>query len=329
MVSSISLSSAARNSCRGSRAEHRAAAVGVRVHVVEHLARVARRRAEEEVAHARGGRFAFGLDLREEGIVDDAALAQRRAESPRQDPARAIPSASSSLRYRVVSSAVVCASRRYVTASISVGPSPRRARSTAVFTAPYTEMTSLPSTRMPGMPTPARAQRDRRRPGLQAEGNADRVAVVLDDEHHRRGEDGGQVERLVGVTLAGGPVAEEGERDDRVVLDPRRHRQADRMQRLRGQRRGQRRHPVLVGVESAVPAPREEREQTRRRQPRGRRCRPSRDRSGRASRRPRARRPHPTCAASWPWLEAKTPSAPWRVRLIAWRSTRRLSAIRR
>ena len=67
--------------------------------------------------------------------------------------------------------------------------------------------------------------------------------------------------RLVRVALAGGTVTEEGERDDRVVLDLRGHREPHRVQRLRGQRGRQRGHPVLVRVEAAVPAAREEREQ--------------------------------------------------------------------
>src|SRR5512132_4022154 len=41
--------------------------------------------------------------------------------------------------------------QRYVTASIRVGPSPARARATAVFVASYTASASLPSTRTPGI----------------------------------------------------------------------------------------------------------------------------------------------------------------------------------
>jgi len=55
-------------------------------------------------------------------------------------------------RYRLGSSAELCGPMRYVTASMSVGPVPARARSTAWRVAAYTANTSLPSTSTPGMP---------------------------------------------------------------------------------------------------------------------------------------------------------------------------------
>ena len=64
-------------------------------------------------------------------------------------------SRSSGSTYRVGSSDVVCGPIRYVTASMKVGPPPVRARSSAPRVAAMTASTSLPSTRMLGMPNPA------------------------------------------------------------------------------------------------------------------------------------------------------------------------------
>jgi len=64
----------------------------------------------------------------------------------------------------------------------------------------------------------------------------------------------------VRVALAGRSVAEEGEGDDGIVAELGGHGQPGRVQRLRGQRCGQRCHPMLVGVEAAVPAALEQRE---------------------------------------------------------------------
>jgi hypothetical protein len=53
---------------------------------------------------------------------------------------------------RPSSSSEVCGKNRYVLASIRVGPSPARARSTAVFIAANEARTSFPSTTTPGNP---------------------------------------------------------------------------------------------------------------------------------------------------------------------------------
>ncbi|BDZ62466.1 hypothetical protein GCM10025873_22570 [Demequina sediminis] len=62
---------------------------------------------------------------------------------------------SARVRYLVGSSEVVCAPMRYVKASMSTGPPPDRAFSSAQRVTAYDAMTSLPSTRTAGMPNPA------------------------------------------------------------------------------------------------------------------------------------------------------------------------------
>ena len=54
------------------------------------------------------------------------------------------------------------------------------------------------------------------------------VQVVGDDEHHRRLPDGRHVERLVERADVGGPVPEERERAERLVLELERQRRTDR-----------------------------------------------------------------------------------------------------
>ena len=100
-------------------------------------------------------------------------------------------------------------------------------------------------------------------------GNADRVAVVLHEEHRGRLPHGREVQRLVGVALAGRPVAEQRERHHVLPAQPRAVRQADRVQRVGRQRRALRRNPELVRVIPAVPVPAQQGERLLRRHPAG------------------------------------------------------------
>ncbi len=94
---------------------------------------------------------------------------------------------------------------------------------------------------------------DRRRGGLLGQRHADRVAVVLDEEHHGRLPDRREVERLVRVALARRAVAEHDQRG--LVRAPQRGGVGEphRVQRVRRQRRALRRHVVQVRVVAAVP----------------------------------------------------------------------------
>src|SRR6185437_14034987 len=77
--------------------------------------------------------------------------------------------------------------------------------------------------------------------GLLGQRRADRVAVVLYQEHHWRFPYAGEVERLMGVALAGGAVAEQRERDLVLLLEPRGISEADRVQGIGGERSALRR----------------------------------------------------------------------------------------
>ena len=105
---------------------------------------------------------------------------------------------------------------------------------------------------------PLRGQRRRRR--LLRQRHADRVPVVLHQEHHRGLPHAGEVERLVGVALAGRAVAEQRQRHLVLVLQRGRVREADRVQGVGRQRGALRRDPVLVGVVAAVPVAAQQRE---------------------------------------------------------------------
>jgi len=82
------------------------------------------------------------------------------------------------------------------------------------------------------MPKPA-ARAAGARAELRGVRHRDRVLVVLHEEDHRRVEDGGEVEGLADVALAGGPVAEADEDDLVGAVERHAHRVPRRLQRLR------------------------------------------------------------------------------------------------
>ena len=92
--------------------------------------------------------------------------------------------------------------------------------------------------------------------GLPVQGLGDRPLVVLAEEDDGRVVDGGEVERLVGVALAGGSVTEVGDHgaavlaDGAVALDA--HRVAGRVQGLAADDDGVQVEPVFVGVPATV-----------------------------------------------------------------------------
>ncbi len=106
---------------------------------------------------------------------------------------------------------------RKVSNSRSDGPSPRRARRAAFRTAWCTARMSLPSTTTPGMPYPRPRSARWRARVLLVRRRRKAVLVVLDQEEDRELPDRGQVEGLVEVALAGGPVAGEGRRHPAVA----------------------------------------------------------------------------------------------------------------
>ena len=89
--------------------------------------------------------------------------------------------------------------------------------------------------------------------GLARERDADRELVVLHEEDGRRLPDGREVEGLVRVALARGPVAEVGHGHDRVLAQARRVGEAHGMQGLRRERRRLRGGAVGVLVVPVVP----------------------------------------------------------------------------
>ncbi|BFO13677.1 hypothetical protein SHKM778_00650 [Streptomyces sp. KM77-8] len=93
----------------------------------------------------------------------------------------------------------------------------------------------------------------RRGRGLPVERYGDREAVVLDEEDDRGLPDGGEVQGLVEVALAGAAVADHGERDHVVALEAGGVREPHRVRQLGGERGAQRGHAVLVGVVAGVP----------------------------------------------------------------------------
>ncbi len=95
--------------------------------------------------------------------------------------------------------------------------------------------------------------RQRRSRGLLRERDADRVLVVLDDEHDRRLEHGGEVERLVEVALAGRAVTDERQGDGAAALARLAVREARGVDELGGQRRALGRRPRRHRVVAAVP----------------------------------------------------------------------------
>ncbi|ANF31343.1 hypothetical protein A0130_06380 [Leifsonia xyli] len=105
---------------------------------------------------------------------------------------------------------------------------------------------------------------DAGRGGLPAERHRDGVAVVLHEEDHRQVEDGGEVERLVEVALAGGAVAAEREHDGVLAAHPSGVREADRVQQLGRERRGLRGDVVDARVVSGVPVAAEQHERLER-----------------------------------------------------------------
>ena len=88
---------------------------------------------------------------------------------------------------------------------------------------------------------------------LARERDADRELVVLHEEDGRRLPDGREVEGLVRVALARGPVAEVGHGHDRVLAQARRVGEAHGMQGLRRERRRLRGGAVGVLVVPVVP----------------------------------------------------------------------------
>ena len=91
------------------------------------------------------------------------------------------------------------------------------------------------------------------RGGLLGERHGDREAVVLDEEDDRGLPDGGEVQRLVEVALAGAAVADHGERDHVVALEAGGVREADGVRQLGGERGAQRGDAVLARVVAGVP----------------------------------------------------------------------------
>ena len=95
---------------------------------------------------------------------------------------------------------------------------------------------------------------------LLGQRDADRVAVVLHEEHHRGLPDRREVQRGVGITLAGRAVTEHDQGDRVLALEPGRVGHADGVQRIGGQRGALGGDAVFVGVISAVPVPPQQRE---------------------------------------------------------------------
>ncbi len=89
--------------------------------------------------------------------------------------------------------------------------------------------------------------------GLLGERDGDREAVVLYEEDDRGLPDGGEVQRLVEVALAGAAVADQGERDHVVALEAGGVREAHGVRELGRERRAQGGDPVLVRVVAGVP----------------------------------------------------------------------------
>ena len=101
--------------------------------------------------------------------------------------------------------------------------------------------------------------RERRRDGLVRERHGDRVLVVLDEEHHRQVEDGGEVQGLVEVALARGAVAAHGQDHGVLAAQLGGVGDADAVQQLGGQRGALDADLVLGGVVAAVPVAAEQR----------------------------------------------------------------------
>lgn len=100
----------------------------------------------------------------------------------------------------------------------------------------------------------------RRGGGLLGERDGDREAVVLDEEDDRGLPDGGEVERLVEVALAGAAVADQGERHHVVALETGGVREAHGVRELGRERGAQGRDAVLVRVVTGVPVAAQQRE---------------------------------------------------------------------
>ena len=101
---------------------------------------------------------------------------------------------------------------------------------------------------------------ERLRRALLARWHADRVAVVLHQEHDRCAPDGREVECLVGVALARCAVTHHHQRGRRLALERRRAGEAHRMAGIRREWRALRRDPMLVRVVAQMPVPSEQRQ---------------------------------------------------------------------
>ena len=115
--------------------------------------------------------------------------------------------------YAFGSSAVACGAARYVTASMNVGPSPARARSTRLARRLVARRARrAPSTRSAGHPVAGRLVGERLGRGLRLDRRRDRPAVVVAEEDQRRAHHGREVRALVERALGGRAVAEVGDR---------------------------------------------------------------------------------------------------------------------
>src|SRR5690606_10455576 len=94
---------------------------------------------------------------------------------------------------------------------------------------------------------------ERRCGGLLGQRDGDGESVVLDQEDDRCLKDGGEVECLVEVALAGGAVTDEHHRYRVVATAPGCVRQTRSVQALCRERCALGGSPVLVGVVAAVP----------------------------------------------------------------------------